>query len=217
MTTPDPSALRVGHAERAAAVDALREAADLGRLTPEEAAERIAAAEAAKTRGDLDALLADLTPPPPTFAPYRPSPEQAGQSYVPAPALPSPGASPEDPLVLNALLSDKKRRGAWVLPTYLTVGAMAATVKLDCLEATTAEPLVDLQVNGGLGTVVLVVPEGWGVNVDRLNSGAGTVKSTVSPTPAWGHPQIVVSGSIGLGTFKARHANWWEKRRLQDS
>lgn len=199
--------MRIGNADREAAIESLHAAAELGKLTPEELMQRIDAAGSAKTRGDLDAVLADLAPPP--AAP-------AMQRYQSGTPLPAPGASQDDPLVINATLSDNKRKGPWVIPRYVSVTAVAATVKLDCLEATTAEPIVEMQVSGGLGTVVLVVPEGWGVNLDRLTKGAGEVKSSVPAAPEWGHPQIVVSGGLGLGTFKARHANWLEKRRLED-
>ena len=52
--------LRVSDADREATVVRLREAGGEGRLTLEELAERVERADAARTRGDLDALTADL-------------------------------------------------------------------------------------------------------------------------------------------------------------
>ena len=52
--------LRVSDADREAAVVRLREAGGEGRLTLEELAERVEAADAARTRGELDVLTADL-------------------------------------------------------------------------------------------------------------------------------------------------------------
>lgn len=65
--------MRVGTAERQAAVDALGEHFAQGRLDPDEFGERSAAAYAARTVGDLEDLFRDLPPdpvrPPATAAP----------------------------------------------------------------------------------------------------------------------------------------------------
>jgi hypothetical protein len=52
--------MRVGHAEREAVAAELREHYANGRLTLEELHERLDGALAARTRGDLDAIMADL-------------------------------------------------------------------------------------------------------------------------------------------------------------
>ena len=56
----DPSQLRVADADREQLVEELREHALAGRLSSEEMEERIGSAYRAMTRGDLDALRADL-------------------------------------------------------------------------------------------------------------------------------------------------------------
>ncbi len=56
----DPSQLRVADADREQIVEELREHALAGRLSSEEMEERIGSAYRATTRGDLDALRADL-------------------------------------------------------------------------------------------------------------------------------------------------------------
>src|SRR5690349_11511815 len=60
MTTSGESEQRVGNAERDAAVTALNEHWQAGRLDPAEHERRTTAAYAAVTRADLDALFADL-------------------------------------------------------------------------------------------------------------------------------------------------------------
>src|SRR5215467_15671917 len=75
MSTPTPEHLpqvRVSDAERDAVVARLNDATGEGRLTVEEFSERVSAALAAKTRGDLDVLLTDL-PAHPSTRP-RPTP-----------------------------------------------------------------------------------------------------------------------------------------------
>jgi len=70
MTTSpdDPGSIRVGAAEREAAIAALGEHWRAGRLDPAEHEARTTKAFNAVTRADLDALFADL-PPRPTDAP----------------------------------------------------------------------------------------------------------------------------------------------------
>jgi hypothetical protein len=56
----DPRLLRASDADRERTVELLREHHAVGRLTADEFHERLDGAYAAKTRGDLDDLLADL-------------------------------------------------------------------------------------------------------------------------------------------------------------
>jgi uncharacterized protein DUF1707 len=56
----NPSSLRVADADREQLIDELREHAGAGRLTADELEERVGGAYGASTRGDLDALRADL-------------------------------------------------------------------------------------------------------------------------------------------------------------
>lgn len=59
----DRRSLRVSDAEREAVVDLLRDHCAEGRLTPDELADRIGAAQAARTFADLDELTSDLPKP----------------------------------------------------------------------------------------------------------------------------------------------------------
>jgi Domain of unknown function (DUF1707)/Domain of unknown function (DUF4190) len=74
MPAARPSAqdLRASDAEREATVERLRVAATEGRLDADELDERLTAAYAARWRSELDALTADVTPPPRSPAPARP-------------------------------------------------------------------------------------------------------------------------------------------------
>lgn len=86
---------RIGNDEREAAIRELSFHTNSGRLTADELAERTTAVEAARTRGDLDAIFADL--PPSGAQPYGPRPTDAP---APAPAdasstAPAPRQVPE--------------------------------------------------------------------------------------------------------------------------
>ena len=86
MTHPvPPGAMRVSHAERDPVVERLQHAYAEGRLDKPELDLRLHLAMTAKTRADLDAVLADLTP-------------------VPAPAVRLP-AAPHDPTAQQRLLA----------------------------------------------------------------------------------------------------------------
>ena len=201
--------LRVGHAERDAVAAILQEAAADGRLGMDELDERLDAALRAKTYGDLEPLVADLS----TELPWRPS-----RSMPPAPmpqtGPPAPGYSREDPLRLDGGVSSEKREGVWLMPPYLRISSGAGTVRLNCLQARVAAPVIEIEVIAGAGSVVIIVPDGWAVNDDRLGKGIGTKAIKVPQVPTPGAPLLVLYGNVGLGSLKVRPASKRELRHI---
>lgn len=119
-----PKDLRVGHAEREAAVEQLARAHSLGQLEVDEFYERADLALVAKTRADLSALTADL-PRPQGSASRRLGPDalRAGRSAVWAKML----------LVVVLLMTAfslvfgaDHHEGPPVLPLLLVAGAVLA-------------------------------------------------------------------------------------------
>lgn len=210
MTSADE--YRVGNDDRDRAVSDLRQAAEDGRLTAEELDERTERARTARTSSELAALLADLR-----YRPVVPAPASTRTAAEALAALARVGYRPDDPLVLNAGLSGEKRTGTWLVPPFLVARAGIETVRIDCCRAQAAGEVIDLLVEATLGTVVLVLPEGWAVNADQVVRGMGTVKVKVPGIPAPGCPLFMVRGSLGMGTFKARPANRFERWRLRRS
>lgn len=200
MTDPASPHLRIGDAERDKAVEVLREAAGVGRLTLAELDERIEHALQARTRADLRLVLADLVPGGELEAAVRASAaEQIG-----------PGWSWQDPLVMTAGWEDVVRAGAWLVPPFLEVHPVASNVRLDFVDARMAADQVDVNLRGGAGDTVLVVPDGWGVDVSHVKRGMGTVRSSVAERPAAASGLLVVRGATKLGGLKVRHPNWWD-------
>lgn len=202
----DAGSLRVGRDERELVVLALRQQYAEGRLRPEELQERMAMAGAARTFADLDALVADL--------PIRPpSAELAGEHLVPSAATGTgAGSAPDRRLTLSAGVSSHVRRGIWTVPPYLRVSAGLGTVKLDFQHAICPHPVVDVAVQGGLGTVVLVVPEGWGAVTDRVGKGVGSVTNHVDEVPRPGLPLLVLHGTCAAGSVRVRYPRWGDRR-----
>src|SRR4029453_19494616 len=89
------------------------------------------------------------------------------------------GTAPDHRQTLSGGMSSYVRRGVWTVPAYLNLNAGMATVKLDFQQAICPHEVVDISVSGGVGAVVLVVPEGWGVNTDQVGKGIGSVSNKV--------------------------------------
>ncbi len=192
-TLPDP----VDDVDRQRVIAQLRRAAEEGRLGPHELDQRVAAARLARSASELSAVLVNLRPEP-----------LAG-----AAALGAAGYRPDDPLVLTGGFSRERRDGVWVVPPFIRAHAVGASVRVDCLQATAAAKVIDLAVQPGLSPVLLVLPDGWAVNTDRLGKGIGAVVVKVPREPAPGCPVFIAHGNVGAGRFKARPATRLERRR----
>lgn len=186
--------------ERAAAVTALRAAAEEGRLEPASLDARVGLVRAAATREDLAAALHGVT-------------TNASGAVRPPADLGRPGWSPTDPLNLVGGGSTARRKGRWEVPPYLRLQAVMSGVRLDFLDAVAAAPVIDVQVAPGMDTIRLWLPAGWAVDVDRLGSGLVSIKSLVPAVPEGGCPVLVLHGTLGASTLKATGPSWRERRR----
>jgi hypothetical protein len=201
---PSPAGnIRIGYRERDAVAAVLQEAAGDGRLSMAELDDRLSAALQAKTYADLDPLVADLSVELPSHT------LRSGRR--PAQGPPSAGYSREDPLRLDAGMGSEKRQGVWTVPPFIVIKQGMGSVKLNCVEAIPAAQLIEIQVIGGAGSIVLVLPDGWAADADRLYKGSKSVK--VPREPARGKPLLLIYGSLGLGSFKVRPPNRFDKRR----
>jgi uncharacterized protein DUF1707 len=204
---PPAANIRVGHRERDAVVAALQEAAGDGRLSMAELDDRLDAALQAKTYADLDVLVADLS----VELPSRALTSALPQGQRP----PSAGYSREDPLRLDGGMSSEKRGGVWTVPPFMLINQGLGSVKLNCLEATPAAQLIEIEVIGGAGSIVLVLPDGWAVDADRLSKSWGSKSVDVPREPTPGKPLLLIYGALGLGSFKVRSANRFDQRRIE--
>ncbi|MFT4108634.1 hypothetical protein [Propionicimonas sp.] len=155
--------------------------------------------------------------------PTYPGPEQVPAPTGPAPAVPAPrpplagavvrpGSSPQDPLRIAAGASGVKKFGRWLVPPYLSVHGDLGSVRLDFQLAQSGSPVIRAHVSGGVGSILIVVPQGWGVQLDRLSPGIGSLKSEVAEEPTGNSPVLVLSGSLAVGSLRVRYPRGSDRR-----
>lgn len=183
--------MRASDADRDAVVERLREAAAEGRIDLAELGERLDQALTAKTHDDLASLTADLPPA----------------------ARPDPGR----PLVLRGGYNGASRTGHWHVPSRIAAYGGGGGVKLDFTRANCTQPEVEVEVDGQMGGITIVIPEGWAADTAWMKSGLGgfTDKTTGERRP--GTPLIHLRGTGGMAGVVIRHPNAWERRKLRQN
>ena len=156
----DRRQLRVSDADREQAAEVLRQAAGDGRITFDELDQRLEAAYAARTYGDLTEVTADLP------APGQPSPGPVATAPGTFPAARiggEPGAG-----VSVAILSGVDRGGTWVVPPRHSVVAVLGGVQLDLRQARFSQREVTIDVFTLMGGVDIMVGEDVEVDVSGV-------------------------------------------------
>lgn len=184
---PDPPGIRIADSDRERAAMRLNQALAEGRITVSELEERLSVVYAARYEADLRAPLADL-----------PGAEHLG----------GPGARvalPDTPRVeLRSGMSTLKRTGDWEVPARLRLHTTMGTIVLDFADARLPQPVIDIEVEVGAGTVKLLLPDAATANIDDIATSMGTVKSSVPSRPQHGQPHFVVHGRTSMGTVVVR-------------
>ena len=196
---PPPRELRIGDRERDVVVGMLQQAAADGRLSLAELDNRLAVAMRARTYSDLEPVIIDL-------AGGLLSLELSGAG--PATRRPTlPGYSRDDPLRLDGA---EKRLGVWRAPPFIRINHGSRWVRLDFERATIDSSVIDIEVIGGAGWILLVLPAGWAADLDRLATGWGSTSVKVPREPAAGKPLLVIHGSVGSSKvdLDRRPSNW---------
>lgn len=179
-TRQAPRDLRASDADRDRVLALLAEATSDGRLTPDEHAERVQRACAARTLGELADLTADL---------------------VAASAQP---VRLDDGRMITGVFGPARRDGRWVVPENLTVTAMFGEVEVDVTEAILQARHVRLHANVIGGRLRLVVPDGVSVMVTAPmvlgRRRGGTPLPADSETPVIEVKGLVLGGEIIVRT-----------------
>ncbi|MEU5690622.1 DUF1707 domain-containing protein [Actinosynnema sp. NPDC020468] len=170
-------------AEREHVVGVLQKAIGRGLLTLDEFTERTDTALAAKTRGQLNAVLLDL-----------PGVVHDEQTVV---------VASQENVEFKATLSTVKRRGPWVVPRTIVLRTTMGSADLDFREAVIPHAVVDIELDLTAGSLKMVVPDGASVDTDGLELSAGSVKDKGGRT-AGGRPHFVVRGVVKAGSVEIK-------------
>jgi hypothetical protein len=191
----DHGHLRVSDADREQTADLLRVAAGDGRITFEELDQRLEAAYAARTYGDLTEVTADL--PAAGQAPVRAAGTAAGT--FPAARI---GGEPGSGMSV-AILGGVDRGGTWVVPPRHSVVAVLGGVQLDLREARFSQREVTIDVFTLMGGVDIMV--GDDVDVDVSGFGImGGFDHRASGPGLLGAPRVRVVGLALMGGVNVR-------------
>lgn len=182
-----PPEIRVADSDRELAAERLRAAVADGRLELAELDERLEAAYTAKTAGELDRITVDL------------------------PAVRA--AETEDRVLkLQATSGSRVKKGVWNVPSKIIASCTSGSIKLDFTQARCTHQRVGVQATAKSGSVVMIVPKGWGAVMDDVGIASGSVNNRVPELPEPGFPLLVVEGQATSGSIKARYRRrtFWE-------
>jgi hypothetical protein len=180
----EPAAgIRVSDAERDAAVERLSAATGDGRLTLEEFSQRMELATAARTRADLDRLVADV----PADAATVGSAVTSGAS-----GPPSWHISPVGGLKIH---------GPWRMNRHVIVVSLAGGARLDLSQAQLAAPQVTLTKVSLVGGTRVTVPPGIRVEASGFSLIGGT-RIDGGPEPGPGAPTVRIRAFSLVGGIR---------------
>ena len=163
---------RVADADRDRTITALREHVVEGRLTLDEFSERVGLALEAKTRGDLDHVMADLPTPPMSK---------------------EPGISARKPRRWHvAVMSGHSTKGRWRIGGKTNVVAVMGGCDLDLRRAEIDGPEVEITAVAFWGGVKIIVPEGFDVELRGFSFMGGRTMRLRDVPRVPGSPRIIV-------------------------
>ncbi|MFH8347576.1 DUF1707 domain-containing protein [Streptomyces sp. NPDC018045] len=178
VTSPqkDPSSL-LSEDDREKAVQRLREAYAEERISHEEMDKLLDQLLTARTHSELASALNSL-------------PEEV----------------PDTPSTIAAAGGRIQRRGAWRVPRTLKVESAYARVHLNLSRAVIEHPDIDIELQLGTGGATIIVPRDAIVDVEGLHTGWKDLRYKPRQRSHPGGPKIRLSGAMGFGRLKIRHA-----------
>ncbi len=199
--------LRVSDAEREHVGMLLQRAVGLGMLSLGEFTERMDTALAAKTRGELNAVLIDL---PGVRLVGQPDPAgRATPSYAKA-----PGPAPASSATIRSRISSVNRKGAWHVPPTMYLNNYCSSVSLDFTQAVMSTQVVELRMDDFCSSLTLILPGAATVDVDGLELIGSSVNNKVRTGPPIGPLHVVVHGRLRFGSVTAKQPLAMQWRRL---
>lgn len=184
---PGSPELRASDAEREQTASALGDAAAEGRLTLEELTDRLDGAYAAKSRGELEALTADL---------------------------PQLRAGPRTPRRKSiGIIGGTELSGRFRVEGVLTVVTVIGGAEIDLREAELIGHELEIRCYSVLGGIEITVPDGVDVSVELVAVlGGREVRLGTPPRP--GAPLIRITGFCALGGVEVQTRGGHRRRFL---
>jgi hypothetical protein len=167
----------IGENDRDTAVRRLQEAYAEGHLAHEELEERLHQVLTGTTHGELVSALASLPE------------EKTGVAST-----------------IAAAGGRIRRRGAWRVPRRLRVESAFGRVHLDLSRAVVEHAEVDIELQLGTGRARITVPRDAIVDIEDLHTGWKDSRYRPRRRSGPGGPRVRISGSMGFGRLKVRHA-----------
>lgn len=185
--TGDDDGIRIGTPERERAVALLSDALAHGYLELAEFEQRSRQVYAARTRGELRAVLADLQGSEHVLPP-------AGAA-VPAPVVvPAAALAPQ---TLDVNWTTVRRKGSWDVPPRLLVTGSMGTLELDLRRARLAAPTVEIELQVSASSVKLRLAPDHTLVTEALTTGTwSSVRDKAGPATTPAGPRVVLFGSL---------------------
>ncbi|MCV7062340.1 DUF1707 SHOCT-like domain-containing protein [Mycolicibacterium vaccae] len=181
--------IRASDADRAAVTQILEHAVGQGMLTLDEYTQRVDVVLAARTRRELDTVIADLP-----HVRRRPAP-----------------APPE---VLGGWMSSITRKGQWTVPSRLRLSTRMCSTTLDFTSAVLAGPVVHIDIDDYCSSTELILPDGATADLNGVVNIAASTSLRVTTSPVSRRLHVVVSGRVRFGSLTARHPFGTSLKRL---
>ncbi|MBO0856391.1 MAG: DUF1707 domain-containing protein [Nocardia sp.] len=190
--------LRVCDAEREYVGTLLQRAVGLGMLSLGEFTERMDTALAAKTRGELNAVLIDL--------PGIRLTGRQGQQADPGLRPGHPGShSGPPPETLRPRMSSVVRKGPWQVPSRLRINSRMSSITLDFTQAIMSAQVVEIVIDDAFGALNLILPGAATVDLNGVELIGSGITNEVPTGPPIGPLHVVVRGRLKFGAITAKH------------
>nr|WP_227985056.1 DUF1707 domain-containing protein [Nocardia spumae] len=189
--------MRVSDAEREHVGGLLQRAVGLGMLSLGEFSERMDTALAAKTRGELNAVLIDL-----------PGIRLAGQQNPMPAAVPirsQPAGIGTGETSMRPKLSGVTRKGPWQVSPVLNISSFLSGVTLDFTQAVMSTQVVEIRVDDFCSSLNLILPAEATVDLNGVELVGSSINNKVRTGPPVGPLHVVVHGRIRFSSITAKH------------
>ncbi len=167
----------------------LEQAVGQGMLSLDEYTERVDVVLAARTRRELDAVIADL-------------PHVRRQ------------AAPAHPEVLRSWMSSITRKGQWTVPPRLRLVTRMCSTTLDFTSATLQGPVVQIEIDDYFSSSELILPEDATADLNGVDNVGSSTSVKVGTSPPSHRLHVVVTGRVRFGSLTARHPLGTTLKRL---